>query len=70
MIERGIKEGVFADTDASYVTTVVLTIIDGARTQLVVFGTEEILDTTREIIDAYLDTVLFVKTDTRGSHSE
>jgi AcrR family transcriptional regulator len=59
VIERGIEDGVFADVDASQVVTEVFTIVDGARTQLVVFGDGEILDTTREMIDAHLAARLF-----------
>jgi AcrR family transcriptional regulator len=59
VIERGIEEDIFADVDASRVVTEMFTIVDGARTQLVVFGDDAILDTTREMIDAHLDARLF-----------
>lgn len=67
VIERGIEDGVFADADAARVATTVLTIIDGARTQFVVYGDDEILDTTRKIIDAHLETTLFA-TDGAGGN--
>lgn len=59
VIEHGIEEDVFADVDASQVATEILTIIDGARTQLVVFGDDDVLDTTRDMIDGHLDDRLF-----------
>lgn len=59
VIERGIEDGVFTEADASRIATLILTTIDGARTQLVVYGDDGILDTARELIDAQLDVVLF-----------
>src|SRR5699024_5485719 len=59
VIERGIEDGVFTEVDASRIATLILTTIDGARTQLVVYGDDEILGSGRELIDAQLAVVLF-----------
>lgn len=65
VIERGIEDGVFTEVDASRIATLILTTIDGARTQLVVYGDDEILDTARELIDTQLDMTLFATAENR-----
>ncbi|WP_256687715.1 TetR/AcrR family transcriptional regulator [Halococcus qingdaonensis] len=59
VIDCGIDDSVFAPVDPDYIATLLLTMIDGARLQLVVLGDETILDTTRAAIDDRLDETLF-----------
>lgn len=59
VIDCGIDDGVFTPVDSDYIATLLLTMIDGARLQLVVLGDEAILDTTRDAIDDRLDATLF-----------
>ncbi|EMA41339.1 TetR family transcriptional regulator [Halococcus morrhuae DSM 1307] len=61
VIDCGIDDGVFAPVDPDYIATLLLTMIDGARLQLVVLGDETILDTTRAAIDDRLDATLFAE---------
>ena len=58
IIEKGIHEGIFNDIDTSRVAAMLLTFTDGARTEFVVFGDEEVLEATREGISDWLDTTL------------
>ena len=60
VIQDGIDAGVFEPVDPERTATMVLTIIDGARTRWVVLGDDAVLETTRELLDDYLDSTLYV----------
>lgn len=64
VIQDGIDAGVFEPVDPERTATMVLTIIDGARTRWVVLGDDAVLETTRELLDDYLDSTLYVDEST------
>ena len=64
MIEDGIERGVFAPVDPERTATMLLTIIDGARTRWVVLGDEAVLETAHGLLEEYLETTLYADADT------
>ncbi|MFD1514540.1 TetR/AcrR family transcriptional regulator [Halomarina rubra] len=69
VVNHGIDEGVFSDTDATEVTNSLMTIIDGGRTRSVVFDDTEELAIARRTATRYIQEVVIDGSSERPTDS-
>lgn len=58
VINHGIDEGVFEDTDADHAARALMTIVDGARSRAVVLDDSDELATARRALEEYISALL------------